>query len=484
MRFVATPGLEPGMILGRDIVSPAQSFMLKKGVTLTEDYIAYLTAKGYLGAYITDKENLDIEPEEPIQFDTLVTSVKAVEEGDIGTLMSTARQIVKDISKLQNLSIDLLDLRSYDEYTYRHSVNVAVYAVAIAKYMKLSETELEQVALAGVCHDLGKKKIPVEIINKPGKLSDEEFLEIKNHPTYAYDMLQSNSEIPAVVRQAVLCHHENENGSGYPMGKDGSEVSVITKILHAADAYDALISRRPYKEPYTPVEAFDYLIGGEGILFNADVVEAMRMVIPAYPIATDVRLSTGEKAVVVAHTKDPLRPVVRIIGSNYNMDLSKEAYSNVLIVYSGLTDTPSLGKVEELNEKRQRVKNKKTEIMIVDDSIVSLQSTSNALADPDYHIVTLQSGLAAMNYIKEKGVPDLIIMDIEMPTLDGISTVSAIREMGYADLPIVFLTSNTSKDTVLKCFSVNAKDYIVKPARPVYLKERVAIALDASLERY
>lgn len=484
MRFLKAEALEPGMILGRDIVSPGQSFMLKKGVKLTREYVDYLNRKGYLGAYITEEENLDVEIEEPLSQNTLSESVKAVSEANISELMSSARHIVKDISNLKHLSIDLLDLRSFDEYTYRHSVNVAVYSVAIAKYMHLSDEELEQVALAGVCHDLGKRKIPTEIINKPGSLTDEEFNEIKNHPKYSYDLLQSNHEISPVVRQAVLCHHENENGSGYPTGKTGKDLNLLTKILHAADVYDALISRRPYKTPYTPLEAFEYLVGGEGILFSEKVVEAMRKVIPTYPIATDVILSTGEKAVVVAHTKDPLRPVVRVLGTNYNMDLSNAAYANVLIVSSGVADGAGFGGVEELNEKRQTVKEKKINIMLVDDSIISLQSTSNALANEKYNIIALQSGFAAMNYIREQGIPDLIIMDIEMPHIDGIETVTAIREMGYTDVPIIFLTSNTSKETVIKCFSVHAKDYIAKPVLPVYLRERVAIALDASRERY
>ena len=121
--------------------------------------------------------------------------------------------------------------------------------------------------------------------------------------------------------------------------------------------------------------------------------------------------------------------------------------------------------------------------MIVDDSVMSLQSTSVALAPDNYNIITLQSGLAAMNYLKAKGAPDLVIMDIEMPVLDGMATVSGIREMGYNDLPVIFLTSNKERETVMKCIEMHAKDYIVKPVNPIYLRERVAIALDASLER-
>ncbi len=483
MRFITTAGLEPGMMLGRDIISTKQAFMLKKGVKLTAEYIAYLSDKGYLGAYITDPDSSDLDVEEPITQKTLQERVRAVANADIGELMSSARQIVEDMTKLESLSIDLLDLRSFDDYTFRHSVNVAVYAVAVAKYMGVKEADLVQVAQAGICHDLGKQKIPIEVINKPGALTDEEFALIKMHPKYSFDMLHGNSEISSVVRQAVLCHHENENGSGYPTGKDGSELPLMAKILHAVDVYDALISRRPYKNPYSPVEAFEYLMGGKDILFNDEVVDAMRMVIPAYPIATDVQLSTNERAVVVSHTNDPLRPVVRVIDTGKEMDLSKPEYRDILIVSGGYSSLEFAGKVDKLNENRQRVKERKLDIMLVDDSLMALQSTGTALMDERFHLISLQSGIAAINYINAKGAPDLVIMDIEMPMLDGVTTVSRIREMGYNDVPVIFLTSNKSRSTVLKCIEVQAKDYIIKPVRPVYLRERVEIALDASWER-
>jgi CheY-like chemotaxis protein len=107
----------------------------------------------------------------------------------------------------------------------------------------------------------------------------------------------------------------------------------------------------------------------------------------------------------------------------------------------------------------------------------------NILSDEDYHIIPLQSGLAAVNYIKKNGAPDLLIMDIEMPRMDGVKTVASIRNMGHTDLPVIFLTAKNNRETVLRCREVNAKDYIIKPVIPAYLKTRVAVALDASLER-
>ena len=214
MRFLPTCALEPGMIVGRDIVSSAYNIMLKKGVALTKDYIMHLADKGYLGAYIVDEYSLDINPEEAIPQDVLINGIKAVENCDVSQLMTSAKSIVASVSKMEHLSIEIVDLRSFDDYTFHHSVNVAVYAVAIGKYMGMSDDELNLLCQAGLCHDLGKQKISLSFLNKPDRLTDEEYAEVKKHSQYSYDILYNNPEVPALVRQAVLCHHVNENGSG------------------------------------------------------------------------------------------------------------------------------------------------------------------------------------------------------------------------------------------------------------------------------
>ncbi len=483
MRFISSDKLEPGMKLARDIISPGNALMLKYGVTLTEEYIYYIRKLGYLGAYIDDFLSEGIDLQEAISHTTFTNGIKAVENCNVDGLIQSAKRIVEDISRLDSLKVDMYDLRSYDDYTYHHSVNVAVYCVAVGMYLELDNNELIQLSQAGICHDLGKQKIPVAIINKPGKLTDEEFAEIKNHPKYSYNIIENDSRISAAVRQAVICHHENENGSGYPFGKEGGEVSLLTRILHVVDVYDALISRRPYKNPCTPAEAYEYLDGGVGILFNKTVVEAMKKVIPAYPLGTEINLSTGQRALVIEHSKDYLRPIVRLMENGWPVDLSRKENAYIEIVPEQAKSVGDTSKVSKLNEDRQTVKVHVPEIMLVDDSVVSLQQTVNILSDEDYHIIPLQSGLAAVNYIKKNGAPDLLIMDIEMPRMDGVKTVASIRNMGHTDLPVIFLTAKNNRETVLRCREVNAKDYIIKPVIPAYLKTRVAVALDASLER-
>ncbi|MCR4673700.1 MAG: response regulator [Lachnospiraceae bacterium] len=483
MRFIAVGDLRPGMKLGRKIINRKHTSMLEKGVELNERLILRLKHNGYLGAYIADAFSDEVELEETVSEQVIEDGIDAVAEANIGSIINIAATLVEDISKLDNISVDMLDLRSFDDYTYHHSVNVAVYSVAVATRMGLPEEQIQEIAVAALCHDLGKSLIDPDIINKKDRLTDEEFAEIKRHPKYSYDMLYNNPMISPAVRQAVICHHENENGSGYPFGKLGDEIPFYAKIIHAVDVYDALTSRRPYKEPYAPVDALEYMIGGVNILFDAKVVETMQSVIPAYPPGMDVGLSNGEKGVVIAHTSQALRPRIKIYETGKEVDLSTDLrYRMVFIIASGILMQESAEGVEKLNEDRGTKKEGPKEIVVVDDSAISLGQTKAALED-DYHIITLESGLACLNYVKTKGVPDLLIMDIDMPVMDGMTTVEKLRQKQYKDLNVVFLTAIANKDTVIRCNQAGATDYILKPVNPIYLRERVKIALDKNLDR-
>lgn len=481
MRFVAVDELEPGMKLGRRIIAKKVACMLQKGVVLSAVNIERLKTNGYLGAYIIDSISEDIEIGETVNEKTIEEGITAVANSDIGSIIEVSKEMVNDISGLDRISVDMLDLRSYDDYTYHHSVNVAVYAVAVAAKMELPEEKIQEIAVAALCHDLGKTKIDQGIINKKGRLDDEEFEEIRRHPQYSYDMLYDNNLVSASVRQAVICHHENENGSGYPGGREGDEIPLTAKIIHAVDVYDALTSRRSYKEPYAPVDALEYIIGGEGILFDKKVVDVMLSVIPAYPPGMDVILSNGQRAVVSAHTKMAMRPQIRIYDTGKDVDLSTDPdYSSVFISASGILLQES-EKVDQLNEERGEDFERKT-VVVVDDSRVSRGQTRAAL-QYEYNVVALESGTACLNYVRAKGIPDLIIMDIEMPGMDGMTTVQKLKESNDSEMKVMFLTAIADRDTVIRCRQVGAQDYVLKPVNPIYLRERVSIAIDRNLDR-
>jgi len=484
MRFVPVESLKQGMIVARDIISSANTFVLKKDAVLSSNYIQFLSRKGYLGAYIKDSESENVELEEPISLETLTTGVSAVESGNVDSILEVAGGIVNDISQMNRLSIDLLDLRSFDDYTYHHSVNVAVYSVATGMKLGLDKEQLEQLSIAGLTHDLGKSKIPDGIISKNGTLSDEEYNLIKQHPKFSFDMLFDRSDIPSSVRQAVLLHHENEDGSGYPYGKESNEIPLMAKIIHVADVYDALTTKRPYKNPYTPVAAFDYLRGGKGILFNPSIVDAMEEVVPAYPVGVDVELSNGERALVMAHSSNARRPIVLVKGSEQLINLNNsQLYQNVYIKNTLILSDDAETEVTSLNEKRSSVRGPVVNVMVVDDSAVNLVQTKAALKSQGYNVLAFSNPVESLNHIREHGAPDLLIADIEMPILNGVSLVEKIRKDGHTNLPVIFLTGVANKETVIKCRSVDAIDYILKPANPTYLNTRIAIALGAIQER-
>lgn len=472
--------------MARDIISSnSDAFMLKKGVSLNEKAIEYIKTQGYMGVYISDLMSADVEPEEVVDQLTIRKGLEAVESENVGAIINVSAEIVAQITAKNDVSIDLFDLRSYDDYTFHHSVNVGVFAVAVGRKMGLNDEELNLLSTAGICHDLGKSKIDIGIINKPGRLTDEEFQEIKNHPRYSFEILSNNPEVPSVVKQAALMHHENENGSGYPLGKEGRDIPLFAKIIHAVDVYDALTCKRAYKDPFAPVDALEYLNSGRGTLFDSKIVDVILKVIPAYPPGMEVSLSNGEVALVVSHTQNALRPKIKLSSNELiNLETNPD-YKDITIVKSGIMPTDYVGDIDMLNEDRQAVREIKTKagtVVIVDDSFIILQSMIEAL-ESNYNIVTFQSGFEAVKYFSNpSNHADLLIMDIEMPIMDGITAVKNLKKKGDFNIPVIFLTTDKSRETLLECAKLSATDIVLKPVKPDYIKTRVGIALTNSIE--
>ncbi|MCR5784153.1 MAG: response regulator [Eubacterium sp.] len=486
MRFVSVKNLKPGMIVAKGLTNSSKTFMIKENIELTQQYINRLTEAGYAGLYIKDKISDSVQIMDTIAPELFAEGVEAVKNQDIGALVEVSKVIVSEVLYSDNICADILDLRSYDDYTYHHSVNVALYSTLIGKRMNLSAMELEMLCQAGICHDLGKSKIDASIITKPDKLTDEEFELIKNHPRYSYEILSGCFNISAKVKQAVLYHHENEEGTGYPEGLKGEEIPLFAKILHAVDVYDALTSKRPYKEPFTPAEALQYIDGGKGILFDKDVVEVMMKVIPAYPPGIDVTLSNGEECLCIAHTRNALRPRVRVIERMEDVNLMTDRrYKDIDIVESSLLPANSWAEdIEKLNQEKISALEHASDktILVVDDSVTSLMTARSALEDR-YNLVLVKNAMHAMAYVRKNPAPDLVLMDIEMPDLDGITCMRKLREISKVpDIPVIFCTSIINDAIKNQCRLINAVEYITKPIRPIYLRERVAIFFGESRE--
>jgi putative nucleotidyltransferase with HDIG domain len=232
-----------------------------------------------------------------------------------------------DIYSKVNNSLSLVEcikaVKDVDSYTYSHSVNVSIYAMLLGKWLKFKEDELMDIITAGLLHDVGKAKIPLEILNKKGRLTDEEFEVMKKHPVLGYNIVKDLKEVPREVKQAVLMHHEKENGKGYPLGIKGNQKNHYSKIITIADIFDAITSDRVYKERQTPFDAFREL---EKIGY--DVVDPKIMLVffanlPNYYIGSKVKMDTGEIGEVVYIPPQCIyTPIVRI--NDDFLDIAKE----------------------------------------------------------------------------------------------------------------------------------------------------------------
>ena len=176
-----------------------------------------------------------------------VQAVTALKTIDIDKVIYCTNKIVNEMLGRDELLLDLQDMRSHHNATYNHCINVSLYATACGIGLGMQQKELHDLATAAMLHDIGKTMIDTSILDKPGKLTDEERAIINKHPQIGYDMLYGNPGISAATRAGVLLHHENEDGSGYPKGLSGNEIPLIAKIIHVADVYDALCSKRAYK---------------------------------------------------------------------------------------------------------------------------------------------------------------------------------------------------------------------------------------------
>lgn len=223
------------------------------------------------------------------------------------------------------------DLRVADEYTYQHSIDVGVLAAQISKSIGMPKSMIVEAAQAGVLHDIGKRRIPLEILNKPGKLTKEEFEVIKFHPTYAKEDLDEMSNLSEAVVYGAYEHHERQDGSGYPRGLKGKDISPIAQILAIADVYDALTSKRVYKDSMSSAHAVGTMSGCISG-FNREYFAAFIRCIILYPTGSKVLCTDGkEYEVLHQNPESPLRPVLLDGSRKVIVDLSLDENKDLSI---------------------------------------------------------------------------------------------------------------------------------------------------------
>ncbi len=343
MRRVSIYNLDPGMAVARSVIDSTGRILLHAGVKITDSYILGLEKAGVMSIYIRDElfdDDTDISDIvsgktrlEAVR--TLRNSFESLEKNhqiNLFAVKKSVDNIIDEIIANPQTLVSLTDIRSFDDYTYAHSVNVAILAIMCGITLNYGQSRLKELGVGALLHDIGKITVDLDILNKPDDLNQEEFEEIRQHTKAGFDILKEHRELSLLSAHVALQHHERWDGQGYPRRLAGEEIHEYARIVAVADVYDALVADRPYRPAYTVTQATSILKRMAGMFLDPQCVKAFLSNIAVYPLGSLLELNTGEIGVVIdINRKAPAQPVIKILYdqdgqalSPYELDLSKK----------------------------------------------------------------------------------------------------------------------------------------------------------------
>lgn len=330
------------MVTAKPIYNDQGMILVAKGTSLTARMIDALKRRGVELLYIQDKQIGDLEIPEDIPVELRIETTNAISEiyGSffseehkkkrvfegikIEKLQHALNNLLSEIKSMKNVMSLLTDIFTHDNYTFSHSTNVTLYTLAMTVHLGFNEKQINEIGIGSMLHDVGKCKIPTEILNKQGELAEHEFELIKMHTEYGFDMLRNDPSISLLSAHCALQHHEKLDGTGYPRGLKGDEIHLYGKILAVADVFDALTSNRSYRKAMLPHEAMEALYAGAYTHFDPKYVKAFQNSVATYPVGLTVKLNTGETAVVIEYQMgSPSRPTVRVLKDPQGRNVAK-----------------------------------------------------------------------------------------------------------------------------------------------------------------
>ena len=253
------------------------------------------------------------------------TSPKVKKELD-----NTVEEIKNNLSVNIELLNEILDVKATDEYLYNHSLNVAVVSNLIGRWIGLEQKDLDILILAGLVHDIGKLRVDPAILNKPGKLTDEEFAEMKKHPEYSYQMLMEMGYKDNAILKAVTFYHEKEDRSGYPLKILGDKITIHAKILAIADIFDAMTSNRVYKARVSPFKVLEMFQNQNFGKLDYKIIMVFIKRFTENYVGSEVILSNNQRAKIVSLNAYEITKPLLVTSEGKFIDISREREVQIL----------------------------------------------------------------------------------------------------------------------------------------------------------
>jgi len=334
MRYVHLDTIESGHFLGKTIFNSNGVVLLSEGVQLTVYMITQLRRIGVTMLYIKDPNFEDVVIDDVVseetkqavmrQMDGLFQSIRSGKDFNPKNISTSIDKLLEDVMRNQDLLVQLTDIRTHDNSHYMHAINVCMMSVLTGLSMGLNPTQLKELAIGALLHDIGKIEIPTE---------ETTAIDVKNHHTWrGFEMLKQKREYSLLIAHVAFQHHEHVDGTGLPRQLTDEQIHLYAKIVAVANTYDNMLFRST-EEPLLPHEACEKLMSLSGTQLDRETLVHFLKMVSVYPTGASVRLSTKEAGVVVGqHRGLPGRPIIRVIKQDNNdrefdvkeMDLAKE----------------------------------------------------------------------------------------------------------------------------------------------------------------
>lgn len=313
--------------------------LVRRGTRIRAAMVASLVQRGVHAIWITDELFPDLEVQEVVRQETVDVTRRCLEDifktalqrseptqAQALRLAAAVRSLVDDIVQNEDVVANVSHLRAWDNYTFEHSVQVAILSVLVGKHLMMTEDQLVRLGTGAILHDIGKVMVPQDILQKPAALSDEEFDIVKQHPRLGWDLVHEGFQnIMPTSSIVVLQHHERLDGSGYPSHLKGDEIYVFSRVVAVADVFDAVRAERNYRPLYAPRRVLQIMREEAGPKLDASVMQALLAHVAIIPIGEIVRLTNGLLGAVTGiNASEPLQPVVTVVADDRNVPIERE----------------------------------------------------------------------------------------------------------------------------------------------------------------